>query len=337
MLTIDGSAGEGGGQILRTSLSLSLLTGRPFCIRNIRAGRARPGLLRQHLTCVQAAAAVSTAELEGASLGSQRLVFRPNAVRGGDHTFRIGSAGSTTLILQTVLPALVLADTPSTLAIEGGTHNPFAPTFDYLEQVFLPLLARMGPKVQAKLIRPGFYPAGGGRFEAEIQPVPALAPLHLHDRGAPVRVDATAVVSALPKRVGVRELAALRDRLDLEREATRLHVVSDPRGPGNVVWIRAASEPITEVFVAFGEKGRPAADVARRSAEAFIAWRDLGAPVGPYLADQLLLPLALAGSGGFTTGPLTLHARTNIETIGQFLDVEFQVQTDAGRVRVTLS
>ena len=183
LLQIDGGQGEGGGQILRTSLSLSMVTGQPFMIDNIRAGRQRPGLLRQHLTAVEAAAAVSGAEVDGAELGSTRLTFRPGPVRAGEYRFAVGTAGSATLVFQTVLPALMLAGGASQLVLEGGTHNPAAPPFDYLERVFLPLLERMGPRVRVALERYGFYPAGGGKFMAEIAPVEKLSALALDARG----------------------------------------------------------------------------------------------------------------------------------------------------------
>ena len=164
MITIDGSAGEGGGQILRSSLALSLVTGQPFRMERIRAKRQKPGLLRQHLTAVEAAKAVGCAEVSGETLGSQTLDFRPGPVTPGNYRFAVGTAGSATLVLQTVLPALLTASDPSTLTLEGGTHNPLAPSFDFLDRCFMPLIHRMGPSVELELKRPGFFPAGGGRF-----------------------------------------------------------------------------------------------------------------------------------------------------------------------------
>ena len=164
MIRIDGSFGEGGGQILRTSLSLSLATGKAFRIEKVRAGRERPGLLRQHLTAVLAAAEVGGAEVQGATLGSTELTFSPGAIRAGEYRFSVGTAGSGTLVFQTILPALMLAAKPSRIVIEGGTHNIAAPPFDFLARTFVPLLERMGPKVQLQFERYGFYPAGGGRF-----------------------------------------------------------------------------------------------------------------------------------------------------------------------------
>src|SRR5689334_333662 len=176
MLKLDGSVGEGGGQILRTALALSALTGQPFEIEKIRAKRRKPGLLRQHLTAVRAATALCQAQVEGDSLGSMTLRFVPGDVKPGEYAFAIGTAGSATLVLQTVLPPLLLASRPSKITIEGGTHNPLAPPVDFLDRSFLPLVRRMGPRVRVQLERWGFYPAGGGRISVEIEPVQRLQP-----------------------------------------------------------------------------------------------------------------------------------------------------------------
>src|SRR5947207_15592691 len=168
MITIDGSQGEGGGQILRTSLALSLVTGQPFCMERIRVRRQKPGLLRQHLTAVEAAKTVGCAEVEGAEMNSQTLEFRPGPVTPGNYRFAVGTAGSATLVLQTVLPSLLTASGKSTLTLEGGTHNPLAPPFDFLVGSFMPLIRRMGATVELDLKAPGFFPAGGGRFHARI-------------------------------------------------------------------------------------------------------------------------------------------------------------------------
>src|SRR5258705_2280598 len=195
MLTIDGSFGEGGGQILRTALALSLVTGKPFRIENIRAGRKNPGLLRQHLTAVNAATEISRSEVMGAAIGSRELTFAPGSVVAGTYAFAVGTAGSTTLVLQTVLPALLVASGTSKVILEGGTHNPFAPPFDFLEKTFLPLVNRMGPQVTAELERPGFYPAGGGRMNVTVEPADALRELALPARGEVRARRAKAVVA----------------------------------------------------------------------------------------------------------------------------------------------
>src|SRR5687768_11762544 len=184
MITIDGSEGEGGGQVLRTSLSLSLVTGKPFRIEKIRANRSRPGVMRQHVTAVEAACAIGGAECEELAVGASTLTFTPGKVVPGEHLFAVGTAGSTSLVLQTILPVLMLAGGPSRLRLEGGTHNMQAPPFEFIERCFLPIVNRMGPQVSAKLVRHGFYPAGGGCVEVEIEPAAQLAQIELVERGA---------------------------------------------------------------------------------------------------------------------------------------------------------
>jgi RNA 3'-terminal phosphate cyclase (ATP) len=321
MLVLDGSQGEGGGQILRSALALSLLTGTPFRIDQIRAGRPRPGLMRQHLTAVEAAAAIGGAEVSEAAVGARSLFFRPGQVRGGEHRFSVGTAGSTTLVLQTVLPALLTAPAPSALVLEGGTHNPASPPFEFLARAFLPLLARMGPRVEAVLERPGFYPAGGGRLRVQVTPCPRLQALELEERGPITGQRARALVSNLPRSIGEREVLRLRERLGWQPRAFSVETV-DSSGPGNVVLIDVESASVTEVFVGFGEKGVRAEAVADRAADEATAYLTSGVPVGPHLADQLILPLALAGSGRFRTTPPTAHARTQLAVVQRFLEVK---------------
>ena len=323
---IDGSEGEGGGQILRTSLALSLITRTPFRLVNIRARRAKPGLMRQHLTCVLAAAEVGNAEVHGAAVGSTEIDFRPNAagISPRHFNFLIGTAGSTTLVTQTVLPALMLADAPSTVTIEGGTHNTKAPTFDYLDRVFLPLINRMGPRIAASIERHGFYPAGGGRISIDISPTPRLSPLHLHERGEIVSQCATALIVQVPGHVAHRELGVVREKLGWSDDHVRIHGVRDSRSPGNALILEIRAEHITEMFTAIGEAGKPAETVATEAADEAAAYLASAAPVGPHLADQLLLPLALAGEGSFITGTLTLHTLTNIQTIEKFLPITIE-------------
>jgi RNA 3'-terminal phosphate cyclase (ATP) len=326
MLTIDGSQGEGGGQVLRSALALSMVTGTPFRIDQIRARRAKPGLLRQHLTAVQAATQVCGAEVLGASLGSSRLDFKPGKVRPGAYAFAVGTAGSATLVLQTVLPALLTAAEPSTLTLEGGTHNPFAPPFDFLARAFLPLIGRLGPRVTAALERHGFYPAGGGRFNVRIEPVPKLRRLELPERGEVRTRSARALVARLPLSIAERELAVVREQLGWSGAELRAEEVGDSAGAANVLMLEIASEHATEVFTGFGERGRRAEDVARQAVDEARAYLAAGVPVGERLADQLLLPLALAGGGSFHTTELSQHSRTNLDVIGKFLAVRVEVE-----------
>jgi RNA 3'-terminal phosphate cyclase (ATP) len=326
MLTIDGAQGEGGGQILRSSLALSLVTQTPVRIDRIRARRRRPGLMRQHLTAVRAAQAISGARVEGAELGSESITFTPGAVTPGEYELSVGTAGSTGLVFQTVLPALATASAPSTIRLRGGTHNPSAPPFDFLERALLPVVARMGPVVRASLERPGFYPAGGGRVVYSIEPCKKLMPIELVDPGEIQRVDVTATVAGLASQIAERELAVVLGELELSADRGRIRELPPAYGPGNTLNVDVVSAALTEVFTGFGEKGIRAEDVAVQVARQVRAYLRSGAPVGPHLADQLLMWLALAGGGRFRTTAPTAHTTTHAEVIHAFLDVRVLVE-----------
>ena len=337
ILTIDGSLGEGGGQVLRSSLALSLVTSRPFVIENIRAGRKKPGLMRQHLTAVQAAAKISRAQVAGDAIGSVWLEFRPGPVESGDYRFCVGTAGSATLVLQTVLPALMLAEGESNLALEGGTHNPFAPPVDFLTQAYLPLVHRMGPKVAVDptSVQPGFYPAGGGSFRVNIQPDRQLGRLELIDRGEIRARRVTAMVANLPQHIGERECRIIAEKTGWPQECFTIEMVEHSRGPGNVVLIELQSEHVTEVFTGFGQIGVRAEAVAARALDDARAYLAAGVPVGRYLADQLLLPLGIGahlgdGGGLFRTMSPSLHTTTHIEILHRFLELDAKIE-QAGR------
>ncbi|HEY9101658.1 RNA 3'-terminal phosphate cyclase [Chitinimonas sp.] len=335
-IELDGSQGEGGGQILRTALTLSMITGQPFRIEGIRAGRSKQGLLRQHLTAVQAAVAISGAQVEGASLGSQNLHFTPGPVRGGEYRFAIGTAGSCTLVLQTVLPALWFADAPSSVTVSGGTHNRAAPPADFLIYSWQPLLARMGAKQTLALQKHGFYPAGGGEVVAQVEPIAQLQPLDLLARGAHRSTRAEARVAAVPVGVAKRELE--RVAAQLGAIDTQVRELPAREGPGNILLITVAHEGVTEVFSGFGEKGISAEAVADAAATEARHYLESGAAVGEHLADQLLLPLALAGRGSFTAMLASSHFSTNIGVIEKFLPVEFSTTAlPEGGIKVELS
>ncbi len=334
MITIDGSYGEGGGQILRTSLALSLITGQPLRIEKIRAGRKTPGLLRQHLTSVLAAAKVGQAEVTGASLGSTQLSFTPGKITAGEYHFAIGTAGSTALVLQTVLPALMIADGKSKLTLEGGTHNPFAPPFDFLQHAFLPLLKRMGVRVDADLINYGFYPAGGGKLELTIHPVPPkqLGQLDLPERGEIRERRARVILCHLARNIADRELNIVQKKLSWPKKWHKVETPANSIAPGNFVSLEIECDHVTEVFTGFGERTVAAEAVADQAALAARRYLASDAAVGEYLADQLLLPMALGGGGSFTTLPPSRHTLTNIEIIRKFLPVEITCEQTAHRI-----
>ena len=324
MISIDGSAGEGGGQVLRTALGLSLVTGKPFEIRNIRAGRKKPGLMRQHLTSVQAATEIGNAEVTGAALGSDQLRFTPQEIRGGAFHYSIGTAGSCSLVCQAVLPGLLCGNGPTTVTLEGGTHNAMAPPFPFLEQSFLPLLRKMGAEVRVVLERPGFYPAGGGKMVMKVIPKGDLLPLDLGNRGDH-DIEAEAICAGLPSHIGRRELAVCSKKLALaEGKTTLIH--GEGYGPGNVLSLYVRSAGVVEVFTGFGEKSVSAEQVANRVVRQVRKYLQSDGAVGPYLADQLLIPMAMAGHGRMLTCKPSGHTLTNIETIKCFLEVTISVR-----------
>ncbi len=330
MWILDGSMGEGGGQVLRTALALSLATSSPFHITKIRAGRSRPGLMRQHLVAVEAAKAIGDAEVSGADIGSTELVFAPQRVRGGGYTFAIGGAGSTTLVFQTVLLPLVLsAKEPSTLRFAGGTHNPMAPPMDFLREAFLPILARLGARVDVTFERPGFYPAGGGAWWATVHPSPSFERLELLARGEVTSQRATALLAQLAPSIAVRELDALAKALAWDRAACVPSIVPRAHGPGNALLAFVASEAVTEVFTGFGERGVSSEAVAQKVADEVTRYLRAGVPVGEHLADQLLLPLALGAGGSFRTLAPSGHMLTQIDLLARLLGVHVKTTEEA--------
>ncbi|MGJ3701647.1 RNA 3'-terminal phosphate cyclase [Variovorax sp. AFSI2.2] len=341
MIELDGSQGEGGGQILRTSLALSVATGQPIAIDNIRAGRAKPGLMRQHLACVNAAAEISNAQFEGAELGSQSLRFVPRPVRAGEYRFTIASAGSCMLVLQTVLPPLLLAGAPSQLHLRGGTHNPMAPPFHFLERAFAPLVRRLGADLQLTLRRCGFYPAGGGEVEATIVPAAdGLRPFDLVARGALLSGHAECLAPGLARHVATRELETLGQAMGWSGDQLRTGAARQNEGPGNALLATLAYEHVTEVFTAFGEKTLSAEQVAHALVKELREFQKGQAAVGPHLADQLALLLGLAAwqsgrAGTFTCSEVTEHTRTNCAVIERFLPVRYDISKAPGAATIT--
>jgi RNA 3'-terminal phosphate cyclase (ATP) len=330
-LVVDGAQGEGGGQVLRSSLALSLVTGRPLRIHDIRARRRKPGLLRQHLTAVRAAVEVSGARVEGDELGSREISFSPGPVRAGDYRFAIGTAGSTTLVLQTVLWPLLLAKGRSRLVLEGGTHNPLAPPFDFVARSLVPLVVEMGAAVECTLDRAGFYPAGGGRITVEIEGGRPLSPLRKLERGPLRRTRARALVSQLPVSIAQRELGVVHERLQWSRRELEASCI-EALGPGNVLLLELEHGGGTTVITRIGERGVRAEEVAARAVEEAQRFMAAEVPVDEHLADQLLVPLALAGGGSFRTSEPSLHTRTNAEVVQRWLPVEIGFIDEGGGV-----
>lgn len=319
LIVLDGSQGEGGGQILRSALSLSMATGKPFRIGRIRAGRAKPGLKRQHLTCVRAAARACSAVVEGAEPGSTALSFRPGPMAPGEYHFSVGGAGSSTLVFQTVFPALILAGKPFRLHLEGGTHNPLAPCLDFLAEAYLPCMRAMGVGYDLSIERVGFFPAGGGKWSIEARPPAALAPLRITERGAALSHGATVHWSRIPAGHAERQGARLAEALGWDPGSITLVEAPGSFGPGNVVTATLRFAGATEVITAFNIAGASPEAVADGLAADVRRFLSHAAPVGAHLADQLLLPMALGGGGTFRTVSPTSHTLTNIAIVGKFL------------------
>jgi len=335
MITIDGSQGEGGGQILRTSLALAAITGTSVRIEKIRAHRPKPGLQRQHLVAVQAAARVCNGLLEGAELNSREITFSPQSPCAGTYAFDIGSAGSTTLVLQTVLPILLCTDAVSTVTIRGGTHNSMAPPIEFLQESFLPVLHRCGVSATVELERHGFYPAGGGAIRATIQPWQMQAPLDLQERGKTLGRHAAVLLANLPAHVASRESLALKHGLHWShQDVDESEVAAD--GPGNAIIARLRYANVTATFTSFGELRKSAEQVAQDCINQVRRFADGAAPVCEHLADQLLLPLAIGSGGCFRTVKPSDHTRTNAAIISTFLGDVMTIAADGDESVITV-
>jgi RNA 3'-terminal phosphate cyclase (ATP) len=319
-LQIDGRQGEGGGQVLRTSLSLAAALGRPIRIENVRGGRKKPGLLRQHRTALRAVRDLTGGEIEGDELGSTSVRFVPGmSCHGGNYHFGIGSAGSTMLVLQTVLPPLLLADSPSTVMLEGGTHNPAAPPFEMFAESFLPQLRAMGLGVEGTLLRPGFFPAGGGQLRVEIQPAGITRALELLARGAAGPKTCEVLVQNLARSVSDREWKAFQKRSHWKSNQMSVREVRGGRGPGNVMYARQAFENVTTVHASFGMRTVSSELVGSQLGGMVRGYDACDAPVCEHLADQLMLPLALFSGGTYRCVHVSEHTRTNADVINLFL------------------
>ncbi len=327
MILIDGRIGEGGGQILRTALSLSAATGKAFRLIHIRRKRSKPGLRHQHLACVNAAAEICGAHCKGNRLESLELEFTPGLIRGGDYFFNIPTAGSTMQVMQTVLPILSRAAAASTVKVRGGTHNPGAPPFEFFTLSFLPLLKQLGITAEVQIHKHGFYPVGGGEIVAAIQPQNTPAPIFsLHQRGEPDTASAGILISWLPRSIAERESKILQQKLNWGENKITITEIADSPGPGNVLMIRVKYGAQNFLFTAFGQRGKPAEQVAAEACDMFTNFRLSKAALDEHLANQILLYLALANGGAYTAQSLSLHTKTNIEVIKRFLDLNIEAK-----------
>ncbi|TPW12346.1 MAG: RNA 3'-terminal phosphate cyclase [Halothiobacillaceae bacterium] len=323
MLHIDGSQGEGGGQILRSALSMAMVTGTEIKVDNIRAGRPKPGLMRQHLACVNAAQAICNAEVSGAEVGSTTIIFKPQSVQAGEYEFSVGTAGSTTLIFQTVLPALARVKGESHLRFHGGTHNMYAPSFDFIALAFIPLLKQMGIEVELTLQRHGFYPQGCGEWSAIVRPPEKIAVLELIDAGALIKKSAVITSANIPSHIEKREMdeiASLCGWAQDDIEVKRVNAM----GSGNIVSLRLHHQHYTEVVEQVGKIGLSAERVVRNAVDQLRRYQASRAVVGEHLADQLMLYMALAEGGCMTALKPTRHTKTNRDVIHLFTERRFK-------------
>ena len=339
LITIDGSQGEGGGQVLRSALTLSLITGKNLEITNIRARRSRPGLRPQHLKAVEAATAIGRASVEGGMLGSTSLVFEPGPILHGLYQFDIGTAGATSLVLQTILLPLSLANKPSKVMITGGTHVPMSPSFHYIDQQWLKFMRQIGFDAQLDLLQAGFYPQGGGRIAAEIHPCGAIKSMQLMERGALTQIRGISAIANLNRKIAERQRNQVLRRLGDRFRLNDIRIVQLPSpSKGTMLLLMAEFEHSQCCYFALGEVGKPAERVADEAVDALLAFLVTGAAIDQYLADQLLLPLAFADdTSTLHTSKVTNHLLTNAQVLRAFLPVNIEISGEIdqpGTVRI---
>ena len=327
MITLNGAQGEGGGQIFRSALTLSMCKNIPITIHHIRAGRKKPGLLRQHLTCLRAAAKITNATVSGDEIGSQSVEFIPKKIQAGHYHFSIGTAGSTVLLFQTLMPVLAHADEPSTLTLEGGTHCSMSPSYEFLTKSFLPTVQALGYRIDTHIERYGFYPVGGGLWTAKIYPKESLssAPIEWMNRGEVITKKAYTISAKVPRRVTEREVLYLQKKAKEPFTTLDQKTVESP-GAGNVVSLQTVFENMHYVSDGFGALGIRAERVAGQALKAWHTFMQSEAAIDEHLADQLLIPLAFHARGKFTTMKPSLHTTTNMDVIEALTGIRFMAQ-----------
>ena len=334
-IDIDGSYGEGGGQILRTSLAFSAVLNIPVRIHHIRAGRKRPGLQPQHLKGVEALTQMTGAQTEGVKIGSQSISFIPQAISAGEYRFDVGTAGSVTLLLQAIFLPLSLAQRRSRLTLIGGTHVPWSPPFHYFSEVLIPLLGVVGISVKITLDRWGWYPKGGGMMRVEIEPAQEVKPVVVLERGPIKQIHGLCATSRLPQHVGERlkEYAVKRitEEIRIDPEIDLLQEVP-ANGPGAFIFLRTESERAIAGFSALGERGKRAEDVAKEAVDALMAYLESDGCLDSHLADQILPFVALSkGNSAFSISEVTEHLLTNLWVLRQFFSIEISIQGEKGK------
>lgn len=338
-IEIDGSMLEGGGQILRVSVALSAVSGRPVRVFNIRAKRSNPGLRPQHLTAIKAVAEIVRARVEGLYVGSRELTFIPSRPKAGSFSFDVGTAGSTTLVLQSLMPVAALAPSNIAVEIKGGTDNPMAPPVDYVERVLVPALLRMGYRCKVSTLRRGFYPRGGGVVRASMEPVEHLSPIYMDGRRGEVKVRGIAYSCRLPGHIVERMVKAAYDRLreggvnciEIEREVLQPGHPKCSLDPGCGILLVAEGEGCIMGSDCLGERGKPAEVVGKEAADSLLRQLETQASVDKHLGDQLVVYMALArGRSKIRVSELTLHAATCVEVVRRLLGVTIRVEGELG-------
>jgi len=333
---IDGRYGEGGGQILRTALTLSAIYKVPVHIDHIRGNRRKPGLRPQHLIAVDALATITGAKVEGAKVDSCEILFEPKEIMGGNYCFDIGTAGSTGLVIQTVIPVLLLGKIPSQIQITGGTHVPWSPSFHYLNAVFLPALKKMGGEVSLEIDKWGWYPKGGGRVRALVKNTQGLKAIHLSNRGKLLNLHILSAVSNLPLTIAERQRDQALKRIEYLGLRPNISIENAPSpGQGTVLFLAAQFEGSTGGFTSLGERGKRAEKVADDACNEFIKFLDSKGVIDIHLADQLVLYMALArGRSTLITERITEHLLTNMWVIEQFFPLKLDVEKETGKIGV---
>jgi len=335
MIEIDGSYGEGGGQILRTALSLSCLLNKPFRMFDIRKARKKPGLMPQHLTCVRAMQLLSNAAVTGDYPGSTELRFSPKEAKGGDFSFDIGTAGSTMLVLQTIIPYLVMLNNKTAVILKGGTHVPFSPSFHYIKEVFLPFLERLGIKMQLNIESYGFYPKGGGRIRAEIFPVKEIRPLKIIERGDIISLSGHSCVGNLPVSIAERQRNAMLEKIYEVKDFRcpvdiKLHEAPTP-GQGTFIFLCSQSDNSVAGFTSLGERGKKAEAVGRDAAIEFLQYYSSNTALDPHMADQIVPYLSLSReASAFSASRITGHLMTNLWVTGLFHKFHYSIKGELG-------